>query len=155
MELSAERQQFYSDEVQNCINLTKDLAPPVIVSSLVMIALLGCGLLPVLVYMTNKVTKFVWHEEKVIPAMLFTLTTTTFFLILYYLWIIAVYAWPAWACLRSDNGQNYLQSYACSAATIPNLPAFFLALAVLLNVNKWIYFELRIFAFIGVGKLAS
>jgi len=28
-------------------------------------------------------------------------------------------------------------------------------LAVLLNVNKWIYFELRIFAFIGVGKLAS
>ncbi len=111
--------------------------------------------MPVLVYMTNKVTKFVWHEEKVIPAMLFTLTTTTFFLILYYLWIIAVYALPAWACLRSDNGQNYLQSYACSAATIPNLPAFFLALAVLLNVNKWIYFELRIFAFIGVGKLAS
>jgi hypothetical protein len=35
------------------------------------------------------------------------------------------------------------------------MPSFFLAIAVLLNVNKWIYFELRIFAFIGVGKLAS
>jgi hypothetical protein len=66
-----------------------------------MIVILGGGLFPVLVFLTNRVTKFVWHEEKVIPAMLFALTTTTFFLIIYYLWIIVVYAWPAWGCAIS------------------------------------------------------
>lgn len=120
-----------------------------------MIVLLGGGLLPVLVYMTNKVTRFVWHEEKVIPLMLFTLTTTIFFLIIYYFWIIVVYAWPTWTCTFDITTGDPLLSYTCSNAFIPNLPAFFLALAVLLNVNKWVYFELRIFAFIGVGKLAS
>lgn len=118
-----------------------------------MIAFLGLGLLPVLVYMTNKVTRFVWHEEKVIPVMLFTLTITIFFLIIYYFQVIAIYAWPVWQCVW-PNGQYHL-SYTVSITYFTNLPAFLLALAVLLNVNKWIYFELRIFAFIGVGKLAS
>jgi subtilase family serine protease len=127
----------------------------VIISSIVMIVILGGGLFPVLVFLSNRVTKFVWHEEKIIPVMLFTLTTTTFFLIIYYLWIIVVYAWPEWGCAMLPPDGGYPQTYACTTATIPNLPSFFLAIAVLLNVNKWIYFELRIFAFIGVGKLAS
>lgn len=37
---------------------------------------------------------------------------------------------------------------------LPNLPAFFLALAVILNVSKWIYYLLKIWAFISVGKKA-
>lgn len=155
MELSAEPLQLYTPDEQGCIDEMNSIATSVIVSSVVMIVLLGCGLLPVLVYMTNKVTRFVWHEEKVIPVMLFTLTITIFFLILYYLWVIAVYAWPVWGCLPALNGTSYKLSYTITATYLPNLPALFLALAVLLNVNKWIYFELRIFAFIGVGKLAS
>jgi hypothetical protein len=33
--------------------------------------------------------------------------------------------------------------------------SFFLALTVILNVNKWVYFLLRILAYIKIGKLAS
>lgn len=89
MELSAEPLQLLTPDEQACIDDMNSIATSVIVSSVVMIVLLGCGLLPVLVYMTNKVTRFVWHEEKVIPVMLFTLTVTILFLIIYYLWIIA------------------------------------------------------------------
>ena len=42
-------------------------------------------------------------------------------------------------------------SFDCVQVTIIYLPQIFLANAVLLNINKWIYFTMKIFAFIRVG----
>lgn len=125
------------------------------ISGLVMFVLLGFGLLPALLYMTVKLTKFLWQDEKIIPLMLIALSTTTLSLTLYYLWIVCIYQWPEWMCLTpNDTRYTNVHSYVISNVLLPNFPALFLALAVILNVDKWIYFELRILAFIRVGKKA-
>ena len=80
--------------------------------------------------------------------MLITLTITTAFLTIYYLYLMATYQWAGWYCTFNRYSQ-------CSNAFFPNLPAFFLALAVILNVNKWIYFLLRVLAYVNIGKRAS
>ena len=52
---------------------------------------------------------------------------------------------PAWACNTTSR------SLACSGNIIAILPSFFLGIGVILNLNKWVYFTLRINAFITVG----
>ena len=51
---------------------------------------------------------------------------------------------PVWACKAP-------RSYQCSGNIIAIIPSLFLAIGVVLNLNKWIYFMLRIVAFIRVG----
>lgn len=53
-----------------------------------------------------------------------------------------------------DESKTNTQLFVITNVIFPNLPCFFLALAVILNVDKWIYFELRIEALINAGKKA-
>lgn len=74
-----------------CIDYLNATSQPVVISGVLMFVLLGIGLLPPLVYMTYKLTKFVWEEDKIIPLMLIALSTTTLTLTFYYLWIVCIY----------------------------------------------------------------
>jgi hypothetical protein len=141
-----------------CISYIEANRTGVLISGTVML-LLMLVMFPVLLYLTIKLTKFVWHEEKVIPLMLFACSASTFFTLVYYIWYVCIYQWPLWMCRIPNNTQdtNYTNfpGFACSNAFIPNFPSYFLALAVILNLSKWTYFELKILAFIKVGKQAT
>lgn len=64
-----------------------------------------------LLYMTVKITKFVWHEEKIIPLMLFACTASTFFTLVYYIWLVCIYSWPLWMCKApNDIGDNVVHT---------------------------------------------
>ena len=101
-------------------------------------------LLPILVYMTVRVTGMVWENEKVVPLMLITLCFTLLNLLLYWSYVIYSTNHPEWSCSDAI-------SYKCESSVFAYLPALFLANAVILNLNKWVYFKLRINAFIQVG----
>ena len=97
-----------------------------------------------LVYVTVKLIKMVWPNEKVVILMLITLCMTMTTMIFYYSFLIIDMNHPSWFC-------NSTKSYTCTSSFFSQMPAFFLAIAVILNLNKWIYFKLRISAFIKVG----
>jgi hypothetical protein len=117
----------------------------------IMAALLGLLFFPMMLYLTIRVTRFVWHQEKLIPCMLFSLSAASFFLVCYFVWLVCIYAWPAWMCSYSPP-MDTVRGFACSNTFFPNLPSFFLALSVILNLDKWIYFELRIISLIRIGE---
>ena len=101
-------------------------------------------LLTILIYMTIKVCRLVWATDKAVPIMLFTLCTTLLALLSYESFLISSKKNPEWCC-------DTTSSCHCMAAIFTQLPAFFLANAVILNLNKWIYFKMKINAFIKVG----
>jgi len=77
--------------------------------------------------------------------MLASLTTSALMFILYFIFVAESEENLAW-----QNGSS--KSYTCGAVYMTQLPAFFLVIGVLLNVNKWIYFCLRINSSVVVGK---
>ena len=101
-------------------------------------------LLTILIYMTVKVCKLVWPNEKAVPSMLVTLCTTLVSCIVYFLFLIESSNHPAWCC-------EITSSCVCWTSTTASLPAFFLAIAVILNLNVWVYFKLRTNALIAMG----
>ena len=98
----------------------------------------------ILVYMTIVVCRMVWANEKVVPIMLITLCVTLMTLVIYFSYVIASTNNPDWNCGGS-------KSFICASEVCAYLPALCLANAVILNLNKWVYFKLRINAFIKVG----
>jgi hypothetical protein len=101
--------------------------------------------LVVIVYITVKVTKMVWKAEKIIPVMLIFLDLSILSLILYFLMSIFnnIEYWPC-----NKNGSDNTQTIDSIYVLTSTLPSAFLAMAVTLNCNKWIYFTVRIRAFI-------
>ena len=87
----------------------------------------------VLVYITYKVIRKVGTSDKVIPLMLFFLQLSALSTMAFFIYDCRV--------LRLDAEFN---SNACSSTILPTLSNIFLSIAVLLNVNKWIYFTMRI-----------
>lgn len=77
--------------------------------------------------------------------MLASLTTSSLMWILYFTFTAESEENLAW-----QNGSS--KSYTCGAVYMTQLPAFFLVIGILLNVNKWIYFCLRINSSVVVGK---
>ena len=51
---------------------------------------------------------------------------------------------------------NYRNSHlaGCAEAIVPNLAQFFLAIAVILNINKWIYFNFYITTNVKANRLS-
>ena len=94
--------------------------------------------------MTIKVCKMVWQNEKAVPLMLTAMSITLLASVLYFSFLIRSMKHPAWCC-NNDTSCN------CAASFFAEMPAFCLANAVILNLNVWIYFKLRINAFINVG----
>ena len=101
-------------------------------------------LLPILMYLTHKVYKMVWIHEKAVPCMMVALCVTLLSLILYFIFLISSVQNPAWCC--DDES-----SCSCVSSVLSGAPQFFLAIAVILNLNVWVYFRLRINAFIKIG----
>jgi hypothetical protein len=96
-------------------------------------------------WVTLKVSYLVWKQDKVLPLMLASLTTSLLMFILYFIFTVESEYNLAW-----QNG--YAKSYTCGAVYMTQLPAFFLVIGILLNLNKWIYFCLRISSTVVVGK---
>ena len=76
--------------------------------------------------------------------MLVALCITLLSLILYFAFLISSVQNPAWCC-------DDTSSCSCVSSVLAGCPPFFLAIAVILNLNVWIYFRLRINAFIKIG----
>lgn len=101
-------------------------------------------LLPILIYMTIKICRMVWEHEKGIVLMLIALCFTLLTSLFYFSVLIKSKKDAGWCCLDDS-------SCTCVSSIFAALPAFCLANAVILNLNKWIYFKMRINAFIKVG----
>ena len=117
-------------------------------SSYIMVGILAVLFLPAALFVTYRIFRFVWSSDKIIPLMLIMLTLTIMSMLSYYMFLICQQLFVKWSCYNNQVDQ-------CLTALIPNLPSFFLALAVILNLNKWVYFQLRICAFIRIGKKAT
>ena len=130
-------------KIQDCIDELHEGLASENASSYIMIGI-TLFLLPIMLYMTVKVFRLVWPNEKVVPMMLVMLCLTLVSCIGYYSFIIYSWNHTRWNCEfgRERNCLSYSFSYA---------PAFCLANSVILNLNKWIYFKLRINAFVKVG----
>jgi hypothetical protein len=88
-----------------------------------------------------KTVKLVWPQEKIIPVMLLFLSLSLLGSFAFFLWsLLRVYRWP----YPSTNPDLVLPEEACELTVIPFLPVIFLAVAVILNIDKWLYFYFRI-----------
>ena len=116
----------------------------IIVSCYVMLTIVSL-ILFFMSWVTFKVGYLVWKQDKVLPLMLASLTTSLLMFILYFIFTVESEYNLAW-----QNG--YAKSYTCGAVYMTQLPAFFLVIGILLNSNKWIYFCLRISSTVVVGK---
>ena len=128
-----------------CLEQTAQLAGIITPTSSIMIAI-TLLILCFMMFITYKITRLVWPREKGIVSMLYMLCLTVASLVIYWSFNISDMRNPDWAC----NDES-VQSYVCAQSFVVEMPAFLLANAVTLNLNKWIYFKLRINAFIKVG----
>ena len=119
----------------------------------------------VLAYITYKVIKKVGSTDKIIPAMLIMLqlsaigkyhsialsilkikSVDTNILIRLGFGLFFIY------CCYTLRLPDDFYPNTCYAAIAPSISTLFLALAVFLNINKWIYFTLRIQANINIRE---
>ena len=113
-----------------------------------------------LLFITIKVIKIVGPNDKIMPLMLFMLQLTA---------ICKSNVLPHETCVGLGQGFFFIYQcrYArlppappgyvrlpntCEAAIFPTIPTLFLALAVMLNINKWVYFTMRIQCHINILK---
>ena len=97
----------------------------------------------IIFFISLKVTKMVWHGDKFLPLMLYCLQISLLGQILYYIFQIHIVKTNADCGIQST-------AFICIDNFIPILPELFLAIAVGLNVSKWVYFLLRIRSFISI-----
>jgi hypothetical protein len=96
-----------------------------------------------MVFVNVKTIKLVWPSERIIPVMLLSLSLSLLGGFAYFLWsLLRVYVWPY---PNLDPTVVYPEQ-ACELAVFPFLPVMFLAVAVILNIDKWLYFYFRIIA---------
>ena len=95
-------------------------------------------------YFTVKIHKMIWNKDKIFPLMLIMLCFSLLGVGIFWMFTIVQVMIPNWACGHS-------RSLQCSGSIVSILPSFFLGTGVILNLNKWIYFALRIDTFIKVG----
>ena len=106
-------------------------------------------LLPAFVLMTVKVARLVWPKEKAVPILLSLMCTTLFSAIVFYVFLMIGLKNPQWWC-RVYIGED-LTAFTCTESFIDNAPSFILANAVILNLNQWVHFKLKITATIKSG----
>jgi hypothetical protein len=110
----------------------------------VFLVVLCLATLAVVVMATTKTTKLVWPQEKVIPAMLAFLCLSLLGSFAFFSWsLLRIYKWPFPARIE---GAPPNPDEACELAIFPFLPVIFLAVAVILNIDKWLCFYFRIMA---------
>ena len=99
------------------------------------------GTLAVVIAATIKTTKLVWPQEKLIPSILVFLGLSLFGSFCFFLWsLLRVYKWPFPV---QSEGLPPPSEEVCEKTVFPFLPVIFLAVAVILNIDKWLYFYFR------------
>ena len=106
-------------------------------------------LLPAFIMMTVNVTRLVWPKEKAVPILLSLLCATLVSAIIFYVFLLIGLKNPQWWC-RVQVGED-LTAFTCTESFIDNAPSFILANAVILNLNQWVHFKLKISATIKSG----
>ena len=96
----------------------------------------------VLLYLTIFVIRSFWDSEKVIPLMLLNLQLAALASALFFIEQMIAFS------LFANSPPNY-----CLETIVIYLSTLFLGLAVLLNINKWIYFSMRIMAKVKISEL--
>jgi len=99
-----------------------------------------------LICITYKVTRLVWQGDKIIPLMLICLVLTLLSYIVFFAVLLLDVTMPD-AAIHS----NYCLAYN----VIPIMPIMLFVFAVLLNINKWIYFQSRIRSLAGFNTNLS
>lgn len=112
------------------------------ISDYIMLSLLSLLSVPML-YITVKVKKLVWKRDKILPVMMTCLTTSILAFIGYYIFELISEYKLVWQNANSS-------SYVCCLSYFPYLPAFMLSLGIVLNLNKWIHYLLKILVFVKV-----
>ena len=84
-----------TDEIdfEKCMQDMKEIGGTYLRASAVMMAI-TLLLLPIFIYMTVKVSRIVWRNEKVVPLMLIMLCITLFSMVLFYSFMIASMKYP-------------------------------------------------------------
>ena len=95
----------------------------------------------VLLYITVKVIQKVGASDKVIPLMLVFLQ----------LCALCNVAFLAYQCINIRRNPEVTENL-CFTTMLSNGSSMFLTLAVLMNINKWVYFTLRIQSHINVRQ---
>ena len=115
-----------------------------IILSCSILFLLTMVLLGFMGYFTVKIHKMIWNKDKIFPLMLIMLCFSLLGVGIFWMFTIVQVMMPNWACGHS-------RSFQCSGNIVAILPSFFLGTGVILNLNKWVYFALRIDTFVKVG----
>ena len=95
-------------------------------------------------FITVKVRRLVWDKDKILVLMLACLTSTVSLFALYYVYNIMIETHLVW---QFTAGKQYV----CTTQFIGQAPAFFLSLAILLNLNKWMQYLCKILCFVSVN----
>ena len=95
-------------------------------------------------YITSKVRTLVWDKDKALVLMLVCLTLSLLAFVLYYVFNIVIEAKLVW---QYTNGK----SYNCTFVVFTETPCFLLSLGIILNLNKWIQYCLKIVTFVRVN----
>jgi hypothetical protein len=91
----------------------------------------------------------VWQTDKVIPSMLIFMCCALYSVALFFI-LVNILSETVWLHLTCSTNAPIAFDLFYSYATWS--PSYFLGAGCMLNLNKWIYFYMRILAFIKVGK---
>ena len=126
-----------------CVQDIEQKRPAIIVSSAILIVITVIFLAK-FIHFTAKILTLAWPNDKVFPLMLISLCASLVSVLAFWIYTIYEVSYPIWSC---DGNPMAM----CSGSFVRILPSMFLAIGVILNLNKWVYFMLRIWAFIRVG----
>ena len=105
-----------------------------------------------LTYVTIRVKQMVWKEDKIIPLMLVLMCLTMYSTVLYFLFENVLFFTSmqnAYCRLLAGDASYGFVIFECFLRTNQS---FFLGIGAMLNLNKWVYFNLKIGSIIRVGE---
>lgn len=114
----------------------------ILISCYIMMFLLSCLLAP-MCYITAKVHSLVWDKDKTLVVMLFFLTASLFAFVLYFAFNIVIENSLVW---QFEDGH----SYNCTLVFFVESPCFLLSCGILLNLNKWVQYFIKIFTHVKI-----
>jgi hypothetical protein len=115
----------------------------------VFMTILGLVLSAAMTVITLKVKKLVWQQEKVIPLMLMCMCLTLYwltFFFLYYNIFMATFMMETACTVPAPK------AFAVGETYFAWLPSYFLGVGCILNLSKWCYFLMKIWAFVRIGR---
>ena len=115
-----------------CMAGYQTIATKFIIASSIML-MLTTLMLPAFIVITIQVSKLVWPKERAVPLMLGLLCTTLVSSMIFYIYLIVGFNNPQWWC-KEHIGEK-MQVFTCTESFYDNMPSFFLANAVILNLN--------------------